>query len=95
MKLHNPDNENRSIEAGLIAANFLRARGKPVTVERLYKRLLKQAEKLRGDSSPLAGMVLLELYDFYEQHGRDDEAQPVWERVRLILMDGRERLRNG
>ena len=53
----------------------------------LYKSLLKQAEMFEDDAY-MTGVVLLDLHEFYEKQGRHDEAAPVWERIRKILLNG-------
>lgn len=44
--------------------------GKPEQAERIYKQVLRQAEMVTGETSALSGMVLIELFDFYEKRKR-------------------------
>lgn len=69
----------------LTAARILVARGHYLQAERVFKTVLRQAEEIDGEG-PLTGLVLLDLHDLYEKEGRADEARPVWERVRKILI---------
>ena len=71
----------------LMAANLVMTRGHTSLAERLFKAVLTQAEQIDGEG-PLTGMVLLELHDLYYTQGRHDEAAPVWERMRRILIHG-------
>ncbi|MFX6819273.1 tetratricopeptide repeat protein, partial [Acinetobacter baumannii] len=76
------DGEEYGIHACLLVANWLQSRGRIADAERVYKLALRQADALEGEESPLTGLVLLDLHDFYEKQGRHDEAAPAWERVR-------------
>ena len=89
------DGEEYSIQACLLVANWLQSRGRIADAERVYKLALRQADALEGEESPLTGLVLLDLHDFYEKQGRHDEAAPAWERVRRILVSGVGKFRNG
>lgn len=73
----------------LTAASLLLKRGHVQQAERILKTLLKQAEQI-DDGGPLTGLVLIELHELYEYQGRNDEALPVWERIRKILLNGFE-----
>ena len=42
---------------------------------------LKQAEKTDGVDSPLAGVVLVELFYLYSKAGRLTEGEAIWERI--------------
>lgn len=77
--------DNSEVRLCLTAARILTARGHNFQAERIFKQVLSQAEELDGEG-PLTGLVLLDLHDFYEKAGRYDEARPVWERVRKILI---------
>ena len=89
------EGEEYGIHACLLVANWLQSRGRIADAERVYKLALRQADALEGEESPLTGLVLLDLHDFYEKQGRHDEAAPVWERVRRILVSGVGKFRNG
>lgn len=89
------DGKEYGIHACLLVANWLQNRGRIADAERVYKLALRQADALEGEESPLTGLVLLDLHDFYEKQGRHDEAAPAWERVRRILVSGVGKSRNG
>lgn len=75
------------LEACLSVAKMMVDRGHTFQAERIYKTVLHQAETIDGEG-PLTGLVLLDLHEFYEKQGRDDEAAPAWERIRRILLSG-------
>ena len=60
--------------------------GKLEEAERLYKQTLRQAEADTDESNMLVALVLLEMFDFYENQGRNDEAKPIWSRMRKIVL---------
>ena len=74
------------LKARLAHAQMFIDSGKPEEAERIYKLALEQAEAAEGKDSPLAGLVLLELFDLYRKQGRDEEGKPLWNRMRKILM---------
>jgi len=69
----------------LAAAHLLIEQGDVIHAERIYKTVLNQAETVDREG-PLTGLVLLDLHDLYYEQGREDEAAPVWERIRRILI---------
>lgn len=75
------------LEACLNVARLLVDRGHLFQAERIYKTVLQQAETIDGEGA-LTGLVLLDLYEFYDKQGRHDEAAPAWERIRRILLSG-------
>jgi len=74
------------LKARLDAARALVERGQEQEAERLYRQTLGQAEAVAGESSPLTGLVLLELIDFYDHFKRSDEAEILWYRLRQIAI---------
>lgn len=60
------------------------AAGQPAEAERIFLQALRDAEQIDGAESPLAAMVLIELYDLYEKQKRFDEGRPIWARIRKI-----------
>ncbi len=74
------------IETRLRAAKKLAAGGDVEQAERIFLQALKQAESVCGETGALTGMVLIDLVAFYESQGRADEAKPLWDRVRLVLL---------
>lgn len=88
-KAESPDDldlQERVVKARLDAAQGLIDSGKPEEAERLYKQVLEQAEAVGGKDSPLAGLVLVDLYDLYFKQGRHDEGKPLWSRIREIAV---------
>lgn len=69
----------------LRAAELLIEQGHAIQGERIYKAVLRQTEFIEEDG-PLTGLVLLHLHDLYCEQGRNNEAAPVWERIRRILI---------
>ena len=69
----------------LRAAELLIEQGHAFHGERIYKDVLRQTE-LVEDDGPLTGLVLLHLHDLYCERGRNNEAAPVRERIRRILI---------
>lgn len=54
--------------------------------EASLKEALAQIEGYEGVNSIIAGHILLELFDLYEEQGREDEAKAIWERLRRVLV---------
>lgn len=79
--------DRSDLDACLTVAKLMVSRGHVCHAERVYKSLLKQAEMFEDDAY-MTGVVLLDLHEFYEKQGRHDEAAPVWERIRKILLNG-------
>jgi tetratricopeptide (TPR) repeat protein len=73
-------------KARLGSAQELMHCGKLEEAERLYKQTLRQAEADTDESNMLVALVLLEMFDFYENQGRNDEAKPIWSRMRKIVL---------
>lgn len=63
----------------------------PEQAERIYRQAEKLAEQEAGKSSPLAGVVLVDLMRFYEHQGRDEEAEQAWEQIRRVVVEFIER----
>lgn len=85
----NFDNRNLQelvVKAHLVIARSLLDSGKPEEAEEVYKQTLDQADAISGEGNLLAGLVLLELFELYENQGRHDEAAPVWSRIRQIVL---------
>lgn len=74
------------LKARLAAAQELIDSGKLEEAERMYKQALEQAEVVDGKDSPLAALVLIDLYDLYEKQGRHDEGKPLWSQIRQIAI---------
>jgi tetratricopeptide (TPR) repeat protein len=79
------------IDAHLKAAKELAVSGSTDEAERMYKQALAQADRI-GESNTLAGLVLIEIADLYEKQGRFDEAEPAWERIRIILRENADKV---
>lgn len=75
------------IAARLVVADALFRAGNIKEAERIYGDALMLAEEDSGENSALAGVVLLELFAFYDRQKRDDEAKAAWERVRQIIIN--------
>jgi Tetratricopeptide repeat len=73
------------VEALLAIAQTLMNQGKYGEAERVHKHTLKQAETTAGPTSPLVGLVLIDLATLYEAQGRQSEAKALWERVHSII----------
>jgi hypothetical protein len=68
----------------LLAHNQVIA-GEEEDAERWMQRALTSAEITAGYESPLAGLVLIELFDLYDTQDRQDEAKVLWGRLRNIM----------
>jgi tetratricopeptide (TPR) repeat protein len=80
-----------ALEVFCAAARRLMKQDRACEAERIYKQALRLAEREAGKTSPLTGLVLLELMRFYEEQGRDEEAEAVWERIRQLVIGYLER----
>ncbi|HEY9719832.1 MAG TPA: tetratricopeptide repeat protein [Trichormus sp.] len=67
-------------------AQAARLHGDLEAAEKHYIEALEFVEKSSGSHHGLtSAVVLLELAEFYEDHGKSDRAQSVWARVRDVL----------
>jgi tetratricopeptide (TPR) repeat protein len=74
-----------AVHACLAAAKTLTGEGKYDEAEKLYLKALDQAEDCDGEFSILVCLVLLDLFHLYQEQGRVEESQPIWEKIRKIL----------
>lgn len=65
----------------LLLAHNLVITGDEQGAERWMQRALTSAEITAGYESPLAGLVLIELFDLYDTQDRQDEAKILWRRL--------------
>lgn len=79
--------DHRELEMCLAIASRMIEKGQLFRAEWLYKLILVQAEEIE-EEGPRTGIVLLDLHALYEKQGRKDEAAPIWERIRRILIRG-------
>lgn len=79
------DTESRIDERLAVASVLVRA-GMRTEAEQIYRETLEMAEVEGGETSALAGLVLLDLVYFYEAENRQMEAKAAWDRIRVILM---------
>ncbi len=77
--------ENRLKARLETARKFVRG-GQEEEAERLYKQALEDAEALAGESSPLVGLVLVDLIDFYDHCDRRHEGKLLWSRLRQVII---------
>lgn len=69
----------------LFLAHNLVLSGDEQDAERWMQRALTSAEITAGYGSPLAGLVLIELFDLYDTQKRHDEAKLLWRRLCNIV----------
>lgn len=58
----------------------------PAFSENCLRKALRFSEDLYGKESPETGLCLIELSDFLERKGHDDEAEKLSERYHAILI---------
>jgi hypothetical protein len=68
-------------EDALSLAKQFEESGKINKAETMYKRALLQAIKERGANSPLEAYAMHRLMCFYENQGRESEANSLWEQI--------------
>jgi hypothetical protein len=81
--------EQRIVEALLRQSRRCRTKGEYAQAERICKKALDRAEAVTGKSSPLTGLVLMELFELYDNQTREDESEAVWKRIRQILLSAK------
>lgn len=81
------ESQKYAVEACLAAAQQLAEAGKAEQAEQIYKKALITAEGKAGKSSALVGLVLIDMVHFYEKQGRQEEAEPLWKRVREVMLE--------
>lgn len=76
-----------AVEAFLAASRRMIEDGKPEQAERILRQALILAEKEAGKVSALCGLVLVDLMRLLEAEGRPEEAEPLWERIREVMVE--------
>lgn len=74
------------IDALIVQAQRLRADGEYADAETIARKALERAEKRMGNLSLDTGLVLMELVELYDKQGREEESEPLWKRIREILL---------
>jgi nucleotide-binding universal stress UspA family protein len=79
--------QEHAVEAFLAASRRMIEDGKPEQAERILRQALTLAEKEAGKVSALCGLVLVDLMRLLEAEGRSEEAEPLWERIREVMVE--------
>lgn len=69
------------VEGYLVLGKIVVDQGNFEQAEHVYKSALSIAEREAGEDNAIVGLVLIELWDLYENSGREKEAQQIWERI--------------
>ena len=79
--------KSSQIDALVAIAKKLEHEGATECAEGLYRKAVSTAELFFGVSSPRTGLAVLELMSFCENHNNDTEAENLWKRLRVIVLE--------
>lgn len=80
------ESQEMALATFLNVARELMRRGQEKEAEDLFKRAMTHAEVVAGENSPLVGLVLMDMMDFYDHFKRQDEGKQLWTRLRHMLL---------